>query len=105
MSEYVKIIVPLLPDNVKVVLQRQPDHVKVFIENIIERVVEIDPYIKTLSGFTDTINQAEHGLTIIRGLRVNKPTGELVEVAETYSGTTVTIDSNILLDNHTLIIY
>lgn len=105
MSEYVDIIVNAVPDYVDVVVDRLPDYVEVINEQVIERIVEVVPFTKVLSGFTDTIDQAEHGLSVVRGLRVCKPTGELVEVAENYSGTTVRIDSNILLDDHILTLY
>lgn len=62
-------------------------------------------YTKTLSGYSVSVLQSEHGVVNVRGLRVNKPTGELVEVAETYVGNDIQIDSNVLLDDHILTIF
>lgn len=105
MSDVIKIIVQDPPAIIRVINPNLPSSINVISYNVIERVVTEPPYSKILSGFTDSIDQAEHGLTYVRGLRVCKPTGELVDVAETYSGTTVQIDSNILLDNHILTLY
>lgn len=62
-------------------------------------------FTKTLSGFSVSVLQSEHGVANVRGLRVCQPNGELVEVLETYNGNDIQIDSNILLDDHILTIF
>lgn len=60
---------------------------------------------KVLSGYSVIVLQSEHEIVFVRGLRVCKPTGQAVEVLETYNGNDIQIDSNILLDDHILTIY
>ncbi len=107
MPDYTKIFVANTPQYVKVFYRNPPDYVKMFFENVIERVIVQTPFTKILSGYTDTVLQAEHGLSHVRGLRVTTPAPgeEEVEVLEKYSGTTVEIFSNVLLDGHLLTIY
>lgn len=105
MNEYVDIIVNAVPDYVDVVVDRLPDYVEVINEQVIERVVQDPPFTKTLSGFTDTIDQDEHSLSVVRGLRVCNSVGEEIEVKETYNGTTVNIESSLPLDGFTITIY
>lgn len=101
----IDVIVDEEPIYIDVLSDEEPIYVDVIEENVIERVVTNSPFTKTLSGFTDTIDHDEHGLSVVRGLRVCKPTGEAVELKDTYDGTTVTIESNVLLDDHILTIY
>lgn len=63
------------------------------------------PFIKALTGTSITVLEAEHGLTMIHGLRVVNSDGETVEVLERVVGTTLTIEANSSLIDHTLILY
>jgi hypothetical protein len=66
----------------------------------------IPVYTKTFTDvLTDTITFATHSLPTIHGVIVKTPTDELVSTEITISGTTVTIDSNVSLLNHKLLIY
>lgn len=48
---------------------------------------------------------AEHGITEVKSVSLFNPSGDEVSVAVNVIGTTVTIDSNIILTNHVLKIY
>lgn len=62
-------------------------------------------FIKILgSVYSATILQAEHGLSSILGLFLLKPTGEEVSVLWMVTGSTVSVYSNVNLNNHKLII-
>jgi hypothetical protein len=54
---------------------------------------------------TDTVNAGEHGLPAVHSVLIKTPADEIVSVKTTVIGTTVTIDSNISLLNHKLLIY
>lgn len=66
----------------------------------------IPTYTKTFTNVTtDTILSAEHGLSTIHNVIVKTASDVEVSVLTIISGTTVTIDSNISLLNHKLLIY
>lgn len=66
----------------------------------------IPTYTKTFGNvFTDTILAAEHGLSAVHNVVIKTPSDNLVSVRLNISGTTVTINSNISLLNHKLLIY
>jgi len=63
-------------------------------------------YTTKLYGYSYYIPKTKHKLPFIKGILVLKPTGEVVSVAEKiFSDWSIQLDSNILLDNHTLILY
>lgn len=105
MSDTINIIVQEPASLIRVVNTEPSSAIRIGYENVIERVIEEPAYPKSISGFTVTVLQAEHGLTFPKGLRVTDQYGEEVEVKETYLGTTVRIDSNIDLADHLLVIY
>lgn len=66
----------------------------------------IPTFTKTFANVTtDTILFAEHGLSTIHNIVVKTPSDVEVSVLATINGTTITIDSNISLLNHKLLIY
>lgn len=104
MSDPIKIVVTS-PAPIKV-LMTPPAPIRIVkVASIINNYSGGYVFTKTLSGFSVSVLQSEHGVVNVRGLRVCKASGELVEVLETYSGNDIQIDSNILLDNHILTIY
>lgn len=63
-------------------------------------------YTKTFGDvLTDTITSGEHGLSEVHNVIVKTPSNIQVSVGTTVSGTTVTINSNVSLLNHKLLIY
>lgn len=104
MSDVIKIVITP-PPAIKV-LVTPPEPIKLIkVGSVINNYAGGYVFTKTLSGFSVSVLQSEHGVASVRGLRVCKPTGELVEVAETYVGNDIQIDSNILLDDHILTIF
>lgn len=105
MSDVIKIFVREAPSIIKVIQPAARQLIKVFAYNVVERLLLETPYTKALGGSSVTVEQSEHLLTFVRGFRVNKITGEEVEVNSNISGNTVTIDSNVSLEDHILTIY
>lgn len=63
-------------------------------------------YTKTFGNvLTDTILNSEHGLSTVHNVIVKTSSDDRVSVKVNISGTTVTINSNISLLNHKLLIY
>lgn len=63
-------------------------------------------YTKTFGNVTtDTILNSEHGLSTVHNVIVKTSSDDRVSVKVNISGTTVTINSNISLLNHKLLIY
>lgn len=63
-------------------------------------------YTKTFGNvLTDTILNSEHGLSTVHNVIVKTSADDRVSVKVNISGTTVTINSNISLLNHKLLIY
>jgi hypothetical protein len=103
-SFFIELINPAA-QNVEVNVSGVPALIEVISDNIIERIIEVTPFTKVLNGLSAVVDQSEHGLSVVRNLRVTKPDGEIVEVQENILGTTVQVDSNISLDDHILFIY
>lgn len=63
-------------------------------------------YTKTFGNvFTDTILNSEHGLSTIHNVIIKTSGGDVISADVNILGTTVIINSNISLLNHTLLIY
>ena len=112
MSEIIEIEIPapfdveVIDSDIYEVNVDSPVIYEIEVEGIIREQTGIIPFTKVLTGTSITILEAEHGLTIVRGVRVYKTmTGEIIQTAEIILGTTVIINSNIDLTNYSLMIY
>lgn len=72
---------------------------------LVTQTIVLPSYTKVLSGYSVAVLQSEHGIASVHGLMVQKPDGKVVEVAEQIVSNNIQINSNILLDAHTLTIY
>lgn len=86
------------------ILEPPSEQIELFNQEVIQIVVP-GTFTKVLSGLSDSIDEIEHGLSVVRGIRVCDPDGNLTEVKETYIGTTVDIESTLPLDGYTITIY